>query len=237
MRKFSVLLASVIAVSVMFINCNKETTAPPSRESEIANKGAVKEELSGPDVNCSGEGALLLDAALRQIVFTATLPNSVLYNFNLATASDVAIFAQDCCIQDDVVEIYVDGCLVATVDSRGQTGPYSETHTVTLRAGNHQIEYRNTISGVGPSGWNVSETFSAPSNIMIDGCDTGVPNYDITCGNSMQELILACAVSAQNHGDFVSCVAHLTNAWKKAHLITGAQKDAIMQCAAESNLP
>jgi hypothetical protein len=147
------------------------------------------------------------------------------------------IYAQDCCIQDDVVELYVDGCLVATIDSRGSLTPYSETHTVTLAAGDHEIEYRNTISSISVSGWNVSETFEDATNLIIDGCDTGVPNLDGTCGNSFSELIAACAANASNHGAFVSCVAHLTNTWKKAGLITGAQKDAIMECAAESDLP
>ena len=238
MRKFNLWIVCCIAISLVFVNCNKEaTTTPPAAEGTTAKKVEVKEEMTGPDVNCGSNQNVMPDAALRQIIFTASLPNSVFYNFTLAAPSDVVIFAQDCCIQDDVVEIYVDGCLVATVDSRGKVGPYSETHTVTLKPGNHQIEYRNTISGVGPSGWNVSESEIPASNIVIDGCNTGVVNYDITCGNSMQEMIMACAAGATNHGDFVSCVSHLTNTWKKAGLITGAQKSAIMTCAAQANIP
>src|SRR5688572_30343797 len=95
MKKFNVLLVILIAVSVIFVNCNKETAAPPpSKETATARKGAVPQELTGPDVNCGGQ-EIQPDAALRQIVFTADLPNSVFYNFNLATPSDVVIFMQD----------------------------------------------------------------------------------------------------------------------------------------------
>jgi len=82
-----------------------------------------------------------------------------------------------------------------------------------------------------------SVTIEGDCNISIDGCDTGVPNHQFEDGSNMMDLILACAASSANHGDFVSCVAHLTNAWKKAGLITGAQKDAIMDCAAGADIP
>jgi len=72
--------------------------------------------------------------------------------------------------------------------------------------------------------------------IEIDGCDTGVDNDNVD-GQSMEDLIMDCASNANNHGQFVSCVAQLTNAWKSAGLITGEQKELIMECAAESNLP
>jgi hypothetical protein len=229
------ILAGLLAMTMIFWGCQKEGVSPLNEPKASEPKAETFE--AGPD-NCfpPSEG-IGTEAALRQITFGVVLPSSVFYNFTLAEVSDVVIFAQDCCIQDDVVELYVDGCLVATIDSRGSTTAYSETHTVTLPAGNHVIEYRNTISSISVSGWNVSETFVTASNIMIDGCNTGVPNLDLTCGNSMQEAILACANGAANHGAFVSCVAHLTNTWKKAGLITGAQKDAIMECAAESDLP
>jgi len=72
--------------------------------------------------------------------------------------------------------------------------------------------------------------------IVIDGCDTGVldRNYN---GKSITEMILECADNAKNHGQFVSCVAELTNTLKKAGVITGAEKGAIQSCAAQSNLP
>ncbi len=73
--------------------------------------------------------------------------------------------------------------------------------------------------------------------VIIDGCDSGVPNKLTPSGSLMSCDIAACAASAENHGQFVSCVAALTNAWKAAGLITGAQKGAIQSCAAGANIP
>lgn len=72
--------------------------------------------------------------------------------------------------------------------------------------------------------------------IMIDGCDTGVEDrlYE---DEFISELIEDCALNASNHGEFVNCVAHLTNAIKRAGIITGQEKGAIQSCAAQSSLP
>jgi hypothetical protein len=42
---------------------------------------------------------------------------------------------------------------------------------------------------------------------------------------------------ASNHGGFVSCVSHTTNALEKAGVISGAQKGAIQSCAAQASIP
>ena len=41
----------------------------------------------------------------------------------------------------------------------------------------------------------------------------------------------------KNHGQFVSCVAHATNALKKLKIISGSQKGEIQSCAAQSPIP
>jgi len=73
--------------------------------------------------------------------------------------------------------------------------------------------------------------------VNIDGCDSGVPNGVLEDGTTFMDAILACAANATNHGEFVSCVSHLTNAWKAAGLITGAQKGDILACAAGASIP
>lgn len=75
------------------------------------------------------------------------------------------------------------------------------------------------------------------ATIVIDGCDSGVTNTLFDTGCTMSDLIAECAAEAKNHGAFVSCVAHLTNSWKKAGLITGKEKGKIQSCAAQSSLP
>jgi hypothetical protein len=47
------------------------------------------------------------------------------------------------------------------------------------------------------------------------------------------DLIAGLRAGARNHGGFVSGVAHLTNQWMKAGLITGQQKAAIQSAAAK----
>ena len=78
-------------------------------------------------------------------------------------------------------------------------------------------------------------------DISIDDCDTGVENHDFQDGCSMNDLIDKCAEDAEEtiftHGRFVSCVAHLTNQWKREGLIDKNEKGAIQRCAAESDLP
>jgi hypothetical protein len=75
------------------------------------------------------------------------------------------------------------------------------------------------------------------ANIIIEGCDTGVDNDTLPDGTTMQDPIYACADGARNHGAFVSCVAHTTNAWKWQGLITGTEKGRIQSCAAKAKLP
>ena len=235
MKKFNILFISLLAISITLVNCKKDSTT--TEEILKVNNGVTKEmtaEVTGPDVLCCGVNNIGAKAALRAITFGATLPDTINYNFVLAAASDVAIFAQDCCVRDDVVEIWVDGCLKATVNSEpGAFGTHpGETHTVTLGPGAHVIQYINTVSSVGPSGWNVSETELPASPIVLGTCNSGVPNFNVGCSN-MLALIRACKVNSPPHGQFVSCVAHLANGWVGSGLITLAQKDALMSCVAK----
>ena len=73
--------------------------------------------------------------------------------------------------------------------------------------------------------------------IVIDGCDSGVPNTIFPSGCTISDLIAACAQGKSNHGGFVSCVSHLTNDLKEAGTITGQQKGAIQSCAARAKNP
>jgi hypothetical protein len=79
---------------------------------------------------------------------------------------------------------------------------------------------------------------SDPSaTIVIDGCDTGVPNKPLDGGCTMADEIAKLASESSNHGQFVSAVAKLTNDWKKAGVITGSQKARIQSCAARAAIP
>ncbi len=56
-------------------------------------------------------------------------------------------------------------------------------------------------------------------------------------GCTILDLIGFCADDANNHGQFVSCVAHLTNVLKQEGIISRQEKGAIQSCAAEADIP
>lgn len=69
--------------------------------------------------------------------------------------------------------------------------------------------------------------------VNIGGTDTGVPNTFYTNGCTIADLVNKCAVDARNHGDFVSCVAGLTNVLKE----DGVDKSALQRAAAKARIP
>ncbi len=74
------------------------------------------------------------------------------------------------------------------------------------------------------------------STVILGGVNSGVPNYVFADGTSFNDLITQAAASATSQGQFLSAVSNLTNQWKKAGLITGAQKGAITSSAARSRV-
>lgn len=74
-------------------------------------------------------------------------------------------------------------------------------------------------------GWGIA-------SLVIGGCDTGVPSV-LRTGEMLHADVAACASAARNRGQFVSCMNGVTNAAKKAGLLTGAQHGAITSCAAQ----
>jgi hypothetical protein len=76
------------------------------------------------------------------------------------------------------------------------------------------------------------------ATIIIDGCDTRVPNRMLGDeGCTMADRVAECAEGARNHGVFVNRVAHLVNAWRHRGLINVRQATAIQRCAARADLP
>lgn len=75
------------------------------------------------------------------------------------------------------------------------------------------------------------------ATVVIDGCDSGVDNVLFDNGCTISDLAAACADGAGNHGQYVSCIAHLTNELKKDGVISGRDKGRIQSCAAKADLP
>ncbi|MGE3311659.1 MAG: thrombospondin type 3 repeat-containing protein [Limisphaerales bacterium] len=68
--------------------------------------------------------------------------------------------------------------------------------------------------------------------VHVGGCDTGVPNAVFPDGSTMSDQIHAIQVGARNHGQFVSGVAKLRNAWRKDGSLTLGESQAIQNCVA-----
>ena len=88
-----------------------------------------------------------------------------------------------------------------------------------------------------PDGEDACPNSNLSSTVVIDGCDSGVTNHLLEGGCTISDLIAECAAGANNHGQFVSCVSHLTNGLKKDGVITGMEKGAIESCAAQADIP
>lgn len=111
-------------------------------------------------------------------------------------------------------------------------------------AGTHTV-YVNSYAAVSQYCIDVAEetveawlTFEVVIPVLvIGGCDTGVQDQVLPDDSLMSGKIGDCAANARNHGQFVSCVAHLTNEWKGARYITGKEKGAIQSCGARADIP
>lgn len=62
-------------------------------------------------------------------------------------------------------------------------------------------------------------------SVIVGTCDSNAPNDVDADGCTLADKVQACLAGARNHGQFVSCVAHLT------------QDARIRRCAAKSSLP
>ena len=74
-------------------------------------------------------------------------------------------------------------------------------------------------------------------NVVIGGCDTGVPDMLFPDGSTISGGIEACAAAAENHGEFVNCVADFLNQVKEDNIIAAGDKAALMRCAAQADIP
>ena len=106
------------------------------------------------------------------------------------------------------------------------------------RAGSFEMGTLNPLTGSA----SVSRQFGAvrilgETDVVIAGCNSGVPNSVLPGGLTISDLVTDCADGASNHGQFVSCISQLTNDLKKNGTITGQQKSALQKCAAQADVP
>lgn len=70
--------------------------------------------------------------------------------------------------------------------------------------------------------------------VSVGVCSTGVTNRLLPTGATFNDLLAAAAASATTHGQLVNAVAHLSEGWKDAGLISGRDHGAIVSCVARS---
>jgi phospholipase/lecithinase/hemolysin len=78
---------------------------------------------------------------------------------------------------------------------------------------------------------------SVAPTVIVGGQDSGVPNLLLSTGSTISDLIALAAIDAENHDQFVTSVASITNDLMKNGLISGSQKGAIQSCAAQAIIP
>ena len=76
-------------------------------------------------------------------------------------------------------------------------------------------------------------TISGLDSIFPEGSG---PNAGCSLTEVLDDGLDNCEAVAKNHGKYVSCVAHLTNSYKKQKLLTGAQKGQIQSCSAQTDI-
>ena len=80
-------------------------------------------------------------------------------------------------------------------------------------------------------------TSTLGATVIIEGCNTGVPNKFASAGCTITDAITACAASSADHAIFTGCVLNATTRMKNTGLITGLQQINISRCAIASKLP
>jgi hypothetical protein len=73
--------------------------------------------------------------------------------------------------------------------------------------------------------------------IVIDKCDTGIANDGVGDGCTRADRVAACAAGADDHGQFVQCVARLGSDWRRSGVVSDADRGRLMRCAARAALP
>lgn len=72
---------------------------------------------------------------------------------------------------------------------------------------------------------------SSSETVVIDGCDSGVPNTVFPNGCRISDQVADCTVGGGGHDAFVSCVGRLAGGLEKAGTLSIGQQDAVQRCA------
>jgi len=99
-----------------------------------------------------------------------------------------------------------------------------------------QLELDGDSDGVPDVADECPDSFLDPT-VVVDGCDSEVTNHLSTDGCTISDSIAECGANAKNHGAFRRCVSELGDALVKEGVITPPEKDRILSCAAQADIP
>lgn len=88
-----------------------------------------------------------------------------------------------------------------------------------------------------PDAVDVCDDSDLGDSVVVDECDSGVPNLLDESGCTIADLVAACVAEAANHGEFVRCVAHAVKQLEQEGMIVGKEAGQIKSCAAQADLP
>jgi hypothetical protein len=138
--------------------------------------------------------------------------------------------------QGDVCDGDIDGDGVLNANDNCSLSPNSDQADLDHDGLGNVCDADIDGDGVPNGNDNCPTTLSMPK-VVVGYCNSGVTNLLLASGCTITDKIDECALSVTNHGDFVNCVAHLLNNLKNGGTITGQQKGAIQNCAAQANIP
>jgi thermitase len=73
--------------------------------------------------------------------------------------------------------------------------------------------------------------------VVIDGCDSEVSNTLLSGGCTISDEVDECAANSRNHGAFRRCVSKLGDKLQKDGVLTGPEKERILSCAGQADIP
>jgi cysteine-rich repeat protein len=73
--------------------------------------------------------------------------------------------------------------------------------------------------------------------VVIDGCDSEVSNTLLSGGCTISDKADECAANSRNHGAFRRCVSKLGDKLQKDGVLTGPEKERILSCAGQADIP
>jgi choice-of-anchor B domain-containing protein len=130
----------------------------------------------------------------------------------------------------------------ALVCGNGTLDPVEECDDGNSEAGDGcsatcQIEGEDTDGDGVPDEDDACPNSILDPTVVIDGCDSQVSNALLSEGCTISDEVDECAANSRKHGAFRRCVSKLGDGLQKDGVLTGPEKDQILSCAGQADIP